>query len=84
MAHYCGGNWKQAIEICLKAQQAEGNPYAPLDLFLAMAYAQLNETEESERWYDAALRRIEGKPASDLDRQILDEARELLEASDTN
>ncbi len=55
VAHYCEGNWQDAIEWLMKSMELRNGGDSNDWFFLAMAHQQLGHKEEARKWLDQAV-----------------------------
>jgi tetratricopeptide (TPR) repeat protein len=83
VAQYRAGDYRAAIEALKKSMELGAGGGAHDFFFLAMAYWQLGDGEESRRWYEKAVGWMaENKPDDEELRRFQTEAAELLGISD--
>jgi serine/threonine protein kinase/Flp pilus assembly protein TadD len=79
VAHYRAGLWQAGAEALQKSMELRAGGDAADWLFLAMAHWQLDNAEEADRWYDKAVKSMDGRePATDELRRFRREAAALL------
>jgi tetratricopeptide (TPR) repeat protein len=59
MARYKAGDWKSAIEALEKSEDVRKGSSSIDWLFRSMAYAQLGNRDEAQKWYDRAAQWID-------------------------